>query len=522
MQELKKFVRENQILLLTWVTGLLLTIQVINMHTYVALNVEHQSVIAARDDDASWNVAKAVKTRWWKDNGWVLYGPAYFRLAHTMQYFWGRTAAPAIDRPNEVWERTAHHAIMTISLLSLVGTALLIATVLVGLWWQRFLLAMGFLSVFLSVDSWTEFLLRAHPDHLFTLVVIAALALTLKMFQRPTEKIWFLLSAILWGVSVSVKMTLSVAAPGFFLLFIPPFSKENFRRGLKYLGVMLAAYFLIGFPQSIVLGRVYRSLAEIGGLSTSPNWDSLAVWFAAYGEQLWRPAVILILAWICFDLRKNTLHKISYLRVKAFVLLPFLVLLSKNMLVPSAHYVIPFAGMLVFFLAFNFGHLPQPWVGKYPLLRASAFLALILIIFGSTPQKLQAQLQVRMSCGDEARQVYKEVVKLYDAGENIWVDPYVPYITKVPKDRVDMTWDKNWEGYAKNNWTVFALQKGFRAKYTGAEVSEYTQKDTPGWRGSREFYLALGEGDSMTTPQGHTFKRIYQDQCGHELWQRQK
>jgi hypothetical protein len=390
-------------------------------------------------------------------------------------------------------------------------------------WWIRFLIALALLSAFLSADSWTEFLLRAHPDHLFTLVMTAGLALTIRMLQRPEEKVWFPLSAAVWGIAAAVKMTISVAGPGFLLFFIPPFTRENFKRGLRYLGILLAAYFIIGFPQSIVLGRLFRSIAEISGLSHAVTVASLQHWFVAFGLQLWRPVLVLALAWMFFDVRKNPLHKISLWRVLGFVLLPFVVLLTKNMLVPADHYVIPFAGMLIYFLGFLLGRLPSlggwyPNLGRYPVYRAGAFLALVLMIFGSTPERLQARLQGSLVCREEARRVYDEIVKLYSAGENIWVDPYVPYVTGAPKDRMDMTWDKNWEGYRKNHWTVMALQKGFREKFTAATVNEYTKKDTPDWQATREFYLAFPDSGTMTTPSGDVFKKIYQDRCGHELW----
>jgi hypothetical protein len=98
--------------------GLMLLFQFCNFVTFLSLNMDLRAVIAARDDDSGWGIAKAVKTRWWKDNGWAHYGPAYFRAAHTLNYFLYRTAGPIGERPHEHWERTAHFSIMVISLFS--------------------------------------------------------------------------------------------------------------------------------------------------------------------------------------------------------------------------------------------------------------------------------------------------------------------------------------------------------------------------------------------------------------------
>src|SRR5262245_58170473 len=126
MKLLVKYWRDHKPQLLAWITGFILLLQVFNLHSYVVHTVDHQAIVTVNDDDAGWNIAKAIKTRWWKDNGWVLYGPAYFRLNHSIHYFWGRTADPRHEGSHAEWERAAHHAILTVSLLSIVGVALVI------------------------------------------------------------------------------------------------------------------------------------------------------------------------------------------------------------------------------------------------------------------------------------------------------------------------------------------------------------------------------------------------------------
>src|SRR5262245_802928 len=150
MKTLIGYWHEHQNIFLAWVAGLILLLQILNLHSYIVQTVDHQAIVAVNDDDASWNIAKTVKTRWWKDNGWVLYGPGYFRLNHTIQYLWGRTADPRNEGDQEIWERTAHHAILTVSLLSVLGIALIIACHLLMPWWQRFLFSFGFVAAFFS------------------------------------------------------------------------------------------------------------------------------------------------------------------------------------------------------------------------------------------------------------------------------------------------------------------------------------------------------------------------------------
>lgn len=524
MRLLKIFFLEHRLKIANWFFGVLLVFQVLNLHSYVALNVDHQAIVATNDDDASWNIAIALKTRWWKDNGWVLYGPAYFRLSHSLQYFWGRTAElnPVTER--EVWEKTVHHAITAVSLMSVVGIALLLAVTLVPIWWMRFALTMALLSAFLSSSVWAEFVLRAHPDHLFTFVIMVALFFTVRSFDSPGEPIWRRLAAIFWGVSVSVKMTVTLCLPGFILLFVPPSTRERWLAGLRFLGVMLLAYFWIGFPQTIVLDRPFRGLSTINALSVAPTMASTRHWFQVYGQEVARPLFVLLLAWLCFPRQKaRPLDRVAWWRLTAFVGLPFLLLLSKNMLVPSDHYSMPFIGLLLLWLAFNLGSSSWLTIHRYSLVRTLVFCVVCLGWLGTTPQVLQAELEKRLQCRDEAREIYQRVVEYYAAGERIWVDPYVPYVTKADKKRLELSWEKTWSGYDRGGWTVLALNKEFRERFTtGDAPSTYTQTDIPAWPAVREFYLHFKDGDVAKTPSGQIFRKEFHNSCGHELWILQK
>ncbi len=511
---MKDFLRAHQTLLLTWTCGLLFALQILNLHSYVVLAVDHQAVVATNDDDAAWNISKTLKTRWWKDNGWVLYGPAYFRLNHSIQYFWGHTADPIPIGAEETWQRTAHHAILTVSLLSVAGTALVVARTMVSVWWMSFLLALALTSALLSSPTWCELLLRAHPDHLFTLVIVGALYLTLRMFERMSEPIWAKLAAILWGVSVSVKMTLTLCTPGFVLLFLP-----RFRQGWRFLGVMLLAYFLIGFPQTIVLDRPFRALAEINGLSAPPNSASMLHWLEVFGLQLWRPLLTLALASVCLTRARHQIPRASFLRVSAFVLLPFLLLLFKNMLVPADHYAIPFVAMFLLWSAYGLT-LVGLRVSLRPVVRAVIFLAVMLAAWGSTPGAVQTQLTVRLACREPARVVYKKISDYSAAGEKVWVDPYVPYVTTGDEARMLLGWEKTWDYYEKGKWTVLALNRGYAQRFTeGSEPSAYTKIDIPKWNPVREFYSAFKGGDLARGPHGEVFYKVYQNDCQHEIWE---
>lgn len=519
MREWFSWMRQRRELWLTWFCGLLLLSQTFNLHSYVVLNVENQAIVASNDDDASWNVSKTIKTRWWKDNGWALYGPFYFRLNHSNQYFWSKTASPQYTRSEYVWERTAHHSIMTVSLLSVVALSLLIGCVLLTPWWARFLFAGAITSALLSNPVWSQFVLRAHPDQLFNLVIAGAFLLMLKWWCEPANKVWAWMSGALWGISISVKMTLSLCTPGFVLLFVPPFKRERLRAGVKYLSVILLAYFVIGFPQTIVLDRPIKILWHVGGLSAAPTLQSVVQWLTWYFEQLWRPTLVIFLAAVLLPRQRLPLWPCEGgWRFHVFVVFPFLFLLSKNMMIPSSHYVLPFAALFLVWLALQVRRLSWRWEPR-PLRQGSAFAALWLALLGSTPDSLQAELDLRTYCRDGAREAQAMLLQLYDKGARIWADPYVPNITFGPRERTDVGWEKTWDGWARDHWNVLALNEAYMRKFlVQPEPDGYTQAEIKGWPQVREFYSAFVDKTEAVAPTGEKFIRHFKSSCGHEIW----
>ncbi len=520
---LREFVRERRIWFLTWATGLVLLLQVFNFHSYVAQAVEHQAVVAATDDDASWNIEKTVKTRWWKDNGWVLYGPLYFRLNHSIQYLWQRTANPAPVGESEAWERTAHHSILTVSLLSLTALSLLIATALLRDWWTRFLFAFALNAAFVSNPNRAEFLVRAHPDHLLALFTVSSFFLTVLMFMEP-KAIWRRLSACMWGFTVAVKMTVVICTPGFVLLFIPPFKKENWKNGLKYLGIMVLTYFLIGFPQTIVLDRPYRDLRMMNNITHRATLETLTHFFEVIWSQMWGPIAVIALACVFLGGKRiwPKLERHVWIRLTLFVIFPLLMLMKNKMLVPSDHYPIPFVGMIILLVAFAATKIPAICVDRHNWVRAAAFFAISLAIWGSTPETLQAALVKNLGCRTESRETYQTIIKFYEAGEKIWVDPYVPYFGRAEKSRLALSWEKTWKEQDREHFTVIGISDGYRKRYVASEIPDsYTTTEHPNWREVQEFYREFLNGDKATSPSGEVFKRVYANSCGHEVWKKE-
>lgn len=502
----------------TWLFGLLFAFQLANVCSYLTLNTYPQAVVASTDDDAAWIVKRAINTRWYKDNGTAVYGPAYFRAVHSLHWFLGDTAAPEGARSPEAWQRTAQFSALLISLFSLAASSLLIASFISSVWSTRLLIASGFSATFMHHPAWVEFLLRAHPDHLFAFVCLLALFCTYKMFAEPHRRMWFVFAAALWGTTVAVKLSTAILAFSFVLLFIPPFTKENFIRGLKFLEFMFLAYFLIGFPQTIVLDRPVRIMLELNAYNQPMTWASVENWLIQIGTQIWRPLVMVILAMALFsDRRKNHPTAKGWLRLVVFCLLPFPLLITKNLVLPMNHYLIPFIVMVTGLVALTGFHIASLRHIPYSL-RVAALVAAIIGAGGFIPRTLNSELAKQASCKKESFEAYSKTKELLPT-HKFWFDPYFPGDSSDRKSPHKVEWRKTWKDFDSLQITGLGLSRRYYNQYLqGAEQNEWVQRVMPNWKDYRAFYEPFTSGEVATTPSGQKFRRIYENACEQEIW----
>jgi hypothetical protein len=515
MRDIVQWIRLNKA---QWVLGLIAfmaVLQFANYVSYAALNVGHQSLVAARDDDASWGIAKTVKTRWWKDNGWAHYGPSYFRITHSVQYFLGHTAGFGDEQPHEQWERVAHISILLVSLISLCACMFLIASLLTSSWPHRTALTMCLVALMFADEAWSLMFLRAHPDLIFTLYCALAFTVTAAWLKNRQNRLLFAGAAVLWGVACAAKLTLVLLGPAFVLLFFPPLTKARWLEGLKFLGLMFLGYMIIGFPQSIVLDRPIRFLLTQDGLSTPADLAAVLGWLRVLGAQLWRPALTLLAVFYFLPppTLKLSLERGDILRLSALIVFPLALIFRHHILVPADHYLLPFVAMTLLLLALV---LPKRRLGTRLW---TAFIPLVIMwtTVGTTPAALQTNLTSLLQCRREDRALYRKILELGKDGAKIWVDPYVPYDSSRP-DTQNVSWVKSWKEADEKNYSVFVFNTNFTKRFTEGEPDLYTRKDIPEWEVDRDFYKTFVDKTEVTSPSGRVFKKTFTDSCHHEIW----
>jgi hypothetical protein len=496
-----------------------LLLQFSNLVSFISLNVGHQSTIASVDDDAGWNIKKALQTRWWKDNGWANYGPIFFRTTHTMQYFFGKTANPIEGQDKETWERTAHFSLLLLGLISLYGCVFLLTTLLTASWPHRLILTIFLVSLSLMDPTWSIYMLRAHPDHMLMLTCALAFYCTLRWIADRGDEKFFFGSALLWGVAFGIKLTVILVYPALLFLFVPPFTKAQFKQALRYGGYVFLGYFIPGFPQTIVFDRPFKFLFRQDEFSQLGNMDSIFHWLSIWLHQSWKLVAAIVVLTLLLPPAKRVykLNKSDLFRLCLLFLIPLCLILKRNISVKSDHYLMPFVFMFLLAIAALFSRLPRPAWSSSPWSLAAILFAMFATS-GTTPAMMNEQLVSQLKCRSENEALYQKFKK-WMTEEKIWADPYVP-VDMMSDVQVD--WQKTWKEVAAKNYSLLAFNRDYFQRYVGDEVSAYTKIDMPEWAAIREFYLSFVGKDEVTSPNGKVFRKIFNDNCGHEVWRMQR
>lgn len=499
---------------------LLLAGQLCKGISYLVQNSDHFAIISASDDDAGWAIRKTMRTRWWNDNGWAHYGPVYFRLNHTLQYWLAPAGLESPTEQQEKSESAAHFSIMLLSLFSVYLLSLLLVSLLLKDWTLRIISTGLLAAAFLRNPVYSELVLRAHPDHLFALLCTIAGLFTLKFLSDIDAKNNFFRAGIFWGLATATKLSTALMAPGFFALFFPPFRQRSVRKFLLFVGVMFVTYLAIGFPQSFVFDRPIRFLLQQNRFSVAPDFESVESWLNLFWTQLWLPTFVIV--GLGLSMRETQL-KITHsaaVRMGVFVFISFCLMISRKILSPYAYYTFPLNGLFLLVLVSLI-----PRLVSVRIKTGWAAMALIAVWWWAGQgmgQSFQGNLEKLTSCRGAAQSAYAKVNELIGEGEKVWSDPYFPIPTRELGKSVEMDWAKSWETMGSGDFGALALNRTFFQRYLPMDPSDYVKKDVKEWKEAGEFYRSFDGLDHAVSPSGRVLNRIFSDSCGFEIWRIEK
>lgn len=508
------------------VFGFILIAQFGYITFYSAGNVGHRSEVGAVDDDGGWNIQKTTITRWYKDNGWSLYGPMYFRINHTLNKLFPTLKNRPGLTPGEAEEMSASLAISITSAVSLFAIAFLLAFILLESWAERLALTVVLSAAILSNELWAEFVIRAHPDLLFAAFAAWAGYFTWRMLHNDFDRVDYRGSAVLWGLATAVKLSIGLFLPGLIFFVLKPFSKPAVKRAAFYALWMFGAYFVIGFPQTVTLDRPVRHVLAQNKFSSPADWPTYVKWFELFADQLWRPALVILVIALFAARRRFSFKPKPLLWMWIFFAVSTFMLVSRKISSPADHYTFPFSAIFWVLLAVTV--LPLSSLFADRLRKGPEFVraALILLVFwpltwGYIPESFSAALAKHQRCRPEAREAHEILRKKVEDGHFVFVDPYVPYPTEHKDKKLINEWGLTFENLHRRDFDVIALNRNFDSAFTREpEPTDYTKNDVPDWQPKREFYKVFSGKDEALDQQGRLWKRTYSNECGVDIYER--
>lgn len=493
---------------------LLLLGQFASLSGMLAKNADHRSIISSIDDDAGTAIAKAVKTRWYNDNTWRPYGPVYYRLVHTI----ARVVPFDLNIEGlseiEVIERAHHFAMMLVSLLSLFFVTFFFCYLLTNNLPLNIISSLYLNELFLSHEVWVRFILRAHPDLIFCFLSVMATYLTYLMLAFPQRRSFFVSAALLWGIVASTKLTIVLFVPAFIFYFVPAFDRENLKKMLRFAGLMILGYLLIGFPQNFTVHKSINFLRYQSQYSIAVTWDIFCEWLSLYSSQIYLPLVFII--FFPLSLKKKVTGSLG----RRFLIvshLPFFFLLSRGVSSPHEYYTLPFVmiSLLIIIL------IKRHYFFRFSLKAPWTFVALLFLIETLKPHSaFNGELRKQLHCRNEVRAMDRQIRALLQSDHKILMTPYIPF-TRSLEENILIDWDHTFEKIAGKDFDFLVLNSSFYSRYiSGLQPNQYTLVDTKDWESTRKFYLTFAEKGEAIDPFGNRWSLVSRDQCNMELWKK--
>lgn len=498
-------------------------------------SVGTQAVVGAIDNDAGIAIQTAKRTHLYNNNDFTAYGPTYYRAVRILHSFAPLGVFSSEAPSDESTEKSHHFYLMLVSALSLYGLAFLIATVLFDKWFLKLFATAAIAGTLMYDLIWAEMILRAHPDHILAFGCGLAALLTYFSYVDSKSDSKLKIAASAWGLVASIKATVVMFAP-MFLALLAGLDFKNLsgqlrsqivRRLTLILSSAALTYFLIGFPQSLDIGRTISFLLEQSRNVTRADLESLRSWIQLFSEQMQYPVMMVCLLALLLPVRRDLVT--SWSRTFLFFgicLLPTALLLNKKVLSGYSWYPFPFIAVILIALGILLTRW-KVWVSDLRFFKfqqskvyaVAIFVALPMLI-SPFPSSIKAATLRQKDCRAEASIVEEKLNKLAEGGKSILADPYIPYARRFHDKQVWMAWEMRPSLIDEKNISVIAIKSGYYRLYLpadegGAPAAIFHIED---WDSTRNFYRMFYKKNETLDHKGRRWIKFYEDVCTFELW----
>lgn len=504
----------------------------------ISQTVEIWPIVYSKDNDAANGIKLSQKSNWISSNNFFVYGNLYFRISNTL------SKINPLDKSytdnytfSEDSDKVHHFSLMIVSLLSIYGMSFLLSF-LITKDINKILVSIILINtIFMSNKYWVSKVFGVHPDLLLCFFSCLGIFFSIKSLSfldqnnieiKKMKNNFLILSAISWGLALSVKPSALFFIPALFVLFLPLKKTEIQEKIIDYIKFsvfILITYFTVGFPQNFDLISSYNFMYYQAGFSTTPTLASFNEWWFLLYEQYIIFLPILFFLVLVFSDKRNYIDSKSNV-VKLFIItfIPFWFLLTRNVTSPHEHYTLPIAIVLILFTAqilINF----RSYILDKKLIKLNSnifvlmTLVISLLIMKYMPNAISKEYETNMLCKDEAKNLYNIIKSFQTNRLKIHVDPYVPFNQELGSIRNN--WFKTFEDITPNKADILVFSKKYYSRYTTVkDASSYIKQDTNDFDKVKDFYDFFDNKNQVKDKYGQKWQKIFSDNCGWEIWQK--
>jgi hypothetical protein len=517
--------------LLMIIISLVLVMQISSMVSAIYKNHDNHGISYSIYADAGTDI-NFTKTTTWIEGGSYLHGTLYFRIAHFLTKL-----SPSFeikDSFDEKYEKKIHFSLQIISLISIYLLSFLLANIIIKDSLYKLFATLLISSSIFTDDVWVSFIFKAHPDMLLTFLSALFIFLIYR-WKIENNSYYFFLVCLVGGACLSTKLIFIFFLPGLFFIEAPPVTKNNLKTLIKlYLGIAFS-YLILALPNSInILYVIKRMKYQSITFSIPPTLNSFLEWWTLFLNQAWLVIVLLVLLYLFLGdnnkLKRGTNY--LYLRLCIISFVPFILLLTRNVISPHNYYTLPFVSAMLVTVAVCLTSLRGQYVYqiKNVFIKDLTKIALIILMLISVdipilsiPDNVNKVLN-RMTFGrSESRETYQLINSYAEDGKIVLVEAQIPYKhglnNLINGGHLTMTLER-FKIYEPD---ILALNKN-ELPYImdGDKPNDYyiaTIRDN--YLDIRKYYELFYGKNITVDPWGREWIKIYEDIKGVQLWEKQ-
>ena len=273
--------RKNITVVAATIICMLIVFQIATFATAIYQNSDNSTIIFAQSWEPGKHIAIAREAKWGVAHSDNNYGVLYFRLANLLvtktgilQYF--------SPEPSGSVEQAVHYSLQFISLLALLGIALILSILSTRSGYIRIWMFFLLLAVLFRSELWVSHVFRAATD--LTLAFIVALYLFALLNRSakdlPISSVYSV--GVVAALGLSTKVTFGTYLPAALLCLATRLDRRAALNIIRFGSTVCLVYLFIGFPNTLKIWDMIQSATTAAAKYTEPPTLSSLVFWASY------------------------------------------------------------------------------------------------------------------------------------------------------------------------------------------------------------------------------------------------